>query len=214
MLLLLLASKLWIMSTSWRTFSKVGWLYLFWMKDADIHVHRLDSTITTEQSTSAGLLYQFCFYIVQCYFMRLVPLLSTGLHWSWVDKYIMRMTGKKFIIASARSENSLWLKCYCNQKSILLFLCISKLFVTKPLSDWRFLSLHFKKTPFILTEIFLINGLGTITNFKILRELDRGWDDIKDSLHYKSNACPHAQVYMQRKSFELSDLQTRLLHVQ
>ena len=64
-----------------------------------------------------------------------------------VDKYIMRMTGKKFIIASARSENSLWLKCYCNQKSILLFLCISKLFVTKPLSDWRFLSLHFKKTP-------------------------------------------------------------------
>ena len=147
MLLLLLASKLWIMSTSWRTFSKVGWLYLFWMKDADIHVHMLDSTITTEQCTSAGLLYQFCFYIVHCYFMRLVPLLSTGLHWSWVDKYIMRMTGKKFIIASARSENSLWLKCYCNQKSILLFLCISKLFVTKPLSDWRFLSLHFKKTP-------------------------------------------------------------------
>ena len=36
------------------------------------------------------------------------------------------------------------------------------------------LSLYLKRHLFILTEIFLITGLPLLTNFKILRKLDRG----------------------------------------
>lgn len=45
----------------------------FFVKEAD--KHRLNHTITTQQSTNTGLLDQVFFYILQGYFMRLVPLL-------------------------------------------------------------------------------------------------------------------------------------------
>ena len=43
------------------------------------------------------------------------------------------------------------------------------------------LSSDFKKTPVYFNCIFLIYW-STITNFKILRELGRGENDVKDSL--------------------------------
>ena len=63
-----------------------------------------------------------------------------------------------------------------NMKKIILFFfgfqnCVNLHELTQVLSS------DFKKTPFILTGIFLF-----ITNFKILRELGQGENDVKDSL--------------------------------
>ena len=52
----------------------------------------------------------------------------------------------------------------------------------------RVLSSDFKKTPVYFNWNFLIY-LSAITNFKILRELGRGENDVKDLLVQECNAC-------------------------
>ena len=44
-----------------------------------------------------------------------------------------------------------------------------------------------------------------MTNFKILRELGRGENDVKDSLVEECNACVRGWINMQHESFGLSD---------
>ena len=75
------------------------------------------------------------------------------------------------------------------------------------------LSVHFKKTP-VYFDCEVPNKWSAITNFKILRELDRGYDDVKDSLVSKCNACARASINMLHGSLELSDFETHVLHVQ
>lgn len=73
-----------------------------------------------------------------------------------------------------------FLKCYCDQKNNSHFLLDFKIMLIK---HWltQVLSSDFKKTPVYFSWNFLIYK-SAITNFKILRELGRGENDVKDSL--------------------------------
>ena len=69
---------------------------------------------------------------------------------------------------------------YCDQKNNSYFSLDFKTMLTK---QWltQVLSSDFKKTPVYFSWNFLIYW-SAITNFKILRELGRGENDVKDSL--------------------------------
>ena len=77
-------------------------------------------------------------------------------------------------------EGCTTLKCYCDQKNNSYFSLDFKTMLTK---QWltQVLSSDFKKTPVYFSWNFLIYW-SAITNFKILRELGRGENDVKDSL--------------------------------
>ena len=74
----------------------------------------------------------------------------------------------------------LMLKWYCDQKNNSYFSLDFKTMLTKQRLT-QVLSSDFKKTPVYFSWSFLIYW-SAITNFKILRELGRGENDVKDSL--------------------------------
>ena len=71
-------------------------------------------------------------------------------------------------------------KWYCDQKNNSLFSLDFKSMLTK-YQLTQVLSSDFKKTPVYFNWNFL-NYWSAITNFKILRELGRGENDVKDAL--------------------------------
>ena len=73
-----------------------------------------------------------------------------------------------------------FLKWYCDQKNNSYFSLDFKTMLTKQRLT-QVLSSDFKKTPVYFSWSFLIYW-SAITNFKILRELGRGENDVKDSL--------------------------------
>ena len=72
------------------------------------------------------------------------------------------------------------LKWYCDQKDNSLFSLDFKSMLSK-YQLTQVLSSDFKKTPVYFNWNFLIYW-STITNIKILRELGRGENDVKDAL--------------------------------
>ena len=72
------------------------------------------------------------------------------------------------------------LKWYCDQKNNFLFSLDFKSMLTK-YQLTQVLSSDFKKTPVYFNWNVLIYWFA-ITNFKILRELGRGENDLKDAL--------------------------------
>ena len=66
------------------------------------------------------------------------------------------------------------------------------------------LSSDFKTTPVYFNWNFLTYW-SAITNFKILRELGRGENDIQDLLVKECNACARGWINVQQGSFGISD---------
>ena len=69
----------------------------------------------------------------------------------------------------------------------------------------KVLSLDFKKTPVYFNWNFP-SQWSAITNFKFLRELDGGENNVKGSLVKECNVCVRHRINMQHRSFGLSDI--------
>ena len=84
------------------------------------------------------------------------------------------------ILTRFQENQVFWLKWYCDQKNNSLFSLDFNSMLTK-YQLTQVLSSDLKKTPVYFNWNFLIYW-SAITNFKILRELGRGENDIKDAL--------------------------------
>ena len=80
-----------------------------------------------------------------------------------------------------------------------------KTMLTKQLVT-QVLSVDFKKTPVYFYLNFPVS-------FKILTALDRGENDVKDSLVYECNACVHGWINRQHGSFKLAFCINNKLHL-
>ena len=88
-------------------------------------------------------------------------------------------------------------------KNQFLFLFGFQNYVNWTVSDTSFKPWLKKDTCLFLLEFASLMVLNT--NFKILREVDRGENDVKDSLVEECNACVRDWINMQHGSFGLSD---------